>query len=240
MRREFPRCFALPTVPSGSKPSAICTLFLLPPLAAPQHLIAIKPECHMCTSSHHFRASWLAEIEAAHQDIPRQHLHESDAPTSVGARHSPRSVRILCTDFVAGSTHAASRPSSVMNPSVWSASSRHQHERTDQAGSSRRSSSSGSAARAPSQLRSSSAHLPSLAGREKHTLECRTLEVHAVARLRVCGRLDELDPGLLAVLGRRLHGYSAKTLEDLIASTRTQRTMAKLLTPRMFAGFKLH
>lgn len=43
-------------------------------------------------------------------------IHDSEAPASVGATHTPRSVLILCTLFVAGSTHAASRLSSVVKP----------------------------------------------------------------------------------------------------------------------------
>jgi hypothetical protein len=43
-------------------------------------------------------------------------LYDNDAPTKVGATQIPRSVRILCTLFVAGFTHAASLVSSVVNP----------------------------------------------------------------------------------------------------------------------------
>ena len=42
--------------------------------------------------------------------------HDKDAPTKFGARQTPSFVRILCTVFVSGFTHAASRVSRVMNP----------------------------------------------------------------------------------------------------------------------------
>lgn len=43
-------------------------------------------------------------------------LYDSDAPTNVGAKHTPFSVRILCTLFVSWLTHAASFESRVVNP----------------------------------------------------------------------------------------------------------------------------
>lgn len=46
----------------------------------------------------------------------RSPTHDNDAPTKRGATHTPSFVRMRCTDFVAGSTHAASRVSSVVNP----------------------------------------------------------------------------------------------------------------------------
>ena len=42
--------------------------------------------------------------------------YERDAPTKVGATHTPSLVRILCTDFVTGFIHAASWVSKVVKP----------------------------------------------------------------------------------------------------------------------------
>jgi hypothetical protein len=42
--------------------------------------------------------------------------YDRDAPTNVGATHTPRAVRILCTLCVAGFTQAASLLSSVVKP----------------------------------------------------------------------------------------------------------------------------
>ena len=42
--------------------------------------------------------------------------YDRDAPTRVGAKHTPSLVLILCTDFVRGLTHAASRVSRVVKP----------------------------------------------------------------------------------------------------------------------------
>jgi len=43
-------------------------------------------------------------------------LYEREAPTKVGAMHTPSLVRILCTDFVTGFTQAASCVSKVVKP----------------------------------------------------------------------------------------------------------------------------
>jgi len=42
--------------------------------------------------------------------------YEREAPTKVGATHTPSLVRILCTDFVTGFIHAASCVSKVVKP----------------------------------------------------------------------------------------------------------------------------
>ena len=42
--------------------------------------------------------------------------YEREAPTKVGAAHTPSLVRILCTDFVTGFIHAASCVSKVVKP----------------------------------------------------------------------------------------------------------------------------
>lgn len=43
-------------------------------------------------------------------------IYERDAPTSVGAKHTPSLVRILCTLLVTGFTQAASLESRVIKP----------------------------------------------------------------------------------------------------------------------------
>lgn len=43
-------------------------------------------------------------------------LYDKEAPTKFGATQMPSFVRILCTLFVSGLTHAASRVSSVVKP----------------------------------------------------------------------------------------------------------------------------
>jgi hypothetical protein len=43
-------------------------------------------------------------------------LHDNEAPTKVGAMHTPSFVRIRWVDLLTGSTQAASRVSSVVKP----------------------------------------------------------------------------------------------------------------------------
>lgn len=43
-------------------------------------------------------------------------IYDNEAPTNVGATHTPLSVRIRCTLFVDGFIHAASCVSSVVKP----------------------------------------------------------------------------------------------------------------------------
>lgn len=113
--------------------------------------------------------------------------YESEAPTSVGARHTACSVRILCTLFVTGFTHAASLVSSVVKPGCMvskifffgfiCASGVPSVEKV-------RSVSHRSSVRRTVEIR---------------TLELSALKVDAITRFRARRRLNELDARLLAV-----------------------------------------
>lgn len=112
-------------------------------------------------------------------------VYDRDAPTNVGATHTPRSVRILCTLFVTGLTHAASCVSRVVNPG-WTVSKIFFLGFSCERGVA--SVKCGINYRVP---------LRDNAGRR--TLKVGTLEVDTITGLRSCWWLNEFDASFLAI-----------------------------------------
>lgn len=60
--------------------------------------------------------SWGRRIITLEVNLALFAIYDNDAPTNVGATHTPSCVRILCTLLVTGFIQAASLVSRVMNP----------------------------------------------------------------------------------------------------------------------------
>ena len=100
-------------------------IFLYPSRTSPFHLYTLKPlicnnvwaGCHANACRyviHSDSSSDHSSCMTAHEPCIAVYIYDKLAPTRVGAKHAPSFVRILCTLLLSGSTHAASRFSSVM------------------------------------------------------------------------------------------------------------------------------